>query len=89
MRTQRGGGRAIDFGMFGSPWTGMAAMILVQASTDLEALGDQDKIIDKGIVVKRDELLKFFRSKWAWHLATSCGLEPEELQERGVLTWAG
>lgn len=89
MRARRGAGRSIDLGLFDSPWTGMAAMILVQASTDLEALGDRDTMIAQGAVVSRADLLNFFQSKWAWHLATSCGLEPEELQERGVLTWEG
>ena len=88
MRSKKVGG-AIDYSIFGNPWTGLAAMILVQASNDLTALGNADSIVIGGETVTRGKLMKFFRSKWAWHLATSCGLEPKELKERGVLTWAG
>ena len=64
-------------------------MILVQASNDLTALGEADSRILQWELVTRIELSSFFRSKWAWHLATCCGLEPTELAKRGVLTWAG
>lgn len=70
-----------------NPWTGLAAMILVQAATDYQALGDQEFIIRNWERISRIDLEKFFRSKWAWHLANCCGLSPEEMQKRGVLTW--
>ena len=88
MRSKKVGG-AIDYGLFGNPWTGLAAMILVQASNDLLALGDMEYSTFHDEMVTKTELEKFFRSKWAWHLATSCGLDPLELSKRGVLTWAG
>ena len=83
------GAPAIDLGAFKNPWTGLAAMILVQAANDLDALGDLDSRIMQWELVTRVELTKFFRSKWAWHLATSCGLAEEEIRKRGVLKWQG
>ena len=88
MRYKKGLETQVDFFEFKNPWTGLAAMILVQAAADLEALGNCDSIYRAGNIITRKELDKFFRSRWAWHLATSCGLDEHELAERGVLTWA-
>ena len=79
--------KSIDYNVFSSPWTGLAAMILIQASTDLAACGGRWAIRRDGDVIKKGEIVRFMRSRWAWYLATACGLEDAEIRRRGVLTW--
>ena len=76
-----------DVLQWSNPWTGLATMILIQAITDYQVLGNQDYVIKAQDKITRSELERFFSSKWAWHLANCCGLSPEEMQKRGVLTW--
>ena len=88
MRKKRGQNQTIDLAEFDNPYTALATMILIQAKVDCELLGDRENKIIDGEVVSKIGLIRFFRSRWAWHLATSCGLEPKEIKERGILTWA-
>lgn len=89
MRRKRGQDQKIDLADFDNPYTALATMILIQAKVDYELLGDRENKIMDGEPVSKYGIIKFFRSRWAWHLATSCGLEPKEIRERGILLWQG
>ena len=77
----------VDGLQWSNPWTGLAAMILVQAAADYQALGGEEYVIHRWERIDKKDLDAFFSSKWAWHLANCCGLSPEEMRKRGVLTW--
>ena len=64
-----------NYAAFSDPYAGLATMILVQAESDRIALGEREQLRSSGVVVSREEITAFFRSKWAAMLAAGAGLE--------------
>ena len=64
-----------NYAAFSNPYTGLATMILLQAESDRIALGEREHLRSNGVVVSKEEVTAFFRSKWAAMLAAGAGLE--------------
>lgn len=70
----------IEYSQFKTPYTGIATMVLAQAISDLKYLGDDEHGIYNGTVVAKEEVLRFFNSKWAEFLAVSAGMDQTEFE---------
>jgi hypothetical protein len=77
-------GIPINYEDFSEPHSGLAAMILVQAVSDLGALGVRETMRRDGDFICKGEILAFLRSSWALELARLCGLETRKLQVGGA-----
>ena len=69
-----------DYSGAASPWSCLATMILVQAAQDYKFLEDNNVLRMGGDVVKKVEVVHFFRSRWARLLAESVGLDESQLE---------
>ena len=54
-----------EYSSFSNCWTGLAAMILLQAVRDLENMRGADNRVIYGNLVTRWEIVNFLRSPWA------------------------
>lgn len=64
----------IDYKAFSDPYTGLAAMVLVQAAADLLILDGKDEKRIGGDIVRKRDVLTFLQSPWAQFLSESCGV---------------
>lgn len=68
-----------EYSSFSNCWTGLAAMILLQAIRDLENLGCTESKAFYGKVVTRWEIVNFLRSPWAEFLGEYVGISRKEI----------
>ncbi len=78
MRSKPMLGQAIDYRDFENPYTGLAAMIFVQAANDLLFLRGKDYRIQDGIKISQSEIRRFFSSEWASFMAESLKLDTRD-----------
>lgn len=65
---------------FSSGWTGLAAMILLQAVNDLERLNGRDSMMAEGwSQIRRWEIINFLRGPWGLFPAGSLNITREEV----------
>lgn len=69
-----------DYRSFANPYTALAAMIFMQADTDLKALGGEETQYKAGAILDKWEIINFLRSPWAEILAAGIGVEIGELR---------
>ena len=74
---------AADYRNFDNCWSGLAAMILIQAAVDLNTLRGRDRAKLGGYIIYKYELLNFFRSDWAAALS-----EAMKLDRRSIVRYA-
>jgi len=67
-----------DYRGFEDPYSGLAAMIIVQAETDLQLLGSADVAYFDGVKVSKMDIQRFFRSGWGFFLASGVGISEDE-----------
>lgn len=79
MRAKRILDNAIDYNAFSDPYTGLAAMIFVQAAADISVLGGNDRVYKNGTMISKWELVNFLRSEWAKELARLVNLDIRDL----------
>lgn len=65
----------IDYKDFRTWYTGLATMMIVQAVSDLDALGDEEIIYRDGSALRRSEVLKFLNSRWVEFIKTTLGAD--------------
>lgn len=70
-----------DYNTFKDPYTGLAAMVFVQADSDLTALDGKSRAYVGREMLDKWEIINFLRSPWAALLATGIGLDVIELNE--------
>lgn len=70
-----------DYRSFDDPMRGLAAMVLVQAINDLQMLDGHESINDHGMVVKKWEVVNFFRSSWGCFLAEELGVDSRDMNK--------
>ena len=80
MRAKRISDRAIDHGEFSDPYTGIAAMIFIQAVSDMDFLHGEDSTYRDSSLITKWEILNFLRSDWASFLANSLGLDVKMIE---------
>ena len=71
----------IEYSMFGNPYTGLAAMILITARNDLELLSNDEITRKDGVQISKTEIKNFLGSRWAEFLASCIGIDGIEWQE--------
>lgn len=78
-----------EYSSFSNGWTGLAAMILLQAIRDLDNLGEAEYRVFSGKRVSKWEIVTFLRSPWAEFLGDYVGITRVEinhyLRKAGVL----
>lgn len=65
----------IDYKNFQNWYTGLATMMIVQAVSDLDALGDREIIYRDGSALRRSEVLHFLNSRWVEFITTTLGAD--------------
>ena len=71
--------KTIDYGEFKNPYTGLGAMIFLQADYDLHKLGGKEFRVFSWGVMSKAEIMQFLDSDWAKTLAAEIGLEQVDL----------
>lgn len=79
MRAKRILENAIDYDKFDDPYTGLAAMVFVQAAADIDSLRGRDAMYRDTLMVTRTEIVKFLRSDWADFLADAINLDRRDV----------
>lgn len=79
MRAKRILNDGIDYNKFDDPYTGIAAMVFVQAAADLDSLKGRDAMYRDALMVTRTEIVKFLRSEWADFLADAVNLDKRDV----------
>lgn len=69
-----------DYRSFENPYKALAAMIFVQADSDLKALDGDEMQYKAGTFLDKWEIINFLRSPWAEMLAAGIGVETVELR---------
>lgn len=65
----------IEYSDFSDPYTGLVAMIFVQAASDLTFLRKRESCYKDGCQIRKMEIVSFFRSEWADYLADAVHLD--------------
>ena len=65
----------IEYSMFGNPYTGLAAMILITARNDYNLLGDKEVARKDNVCISKTEIRNFLKSRWAELLASCIGVD--------------
>ncbi len=65
----------IDYADFDDTYTGIVAMIFVQAAADLAFLRRRESCYKDGCQIRKLEIINFFRSEWADYLADAVHLD--------------
>lgn len=68
-----------DYANFETPYTGIATMVFVQAVSDLSYLNGREWVRKDGTIIRKWEIINFFRSKWCAVLASALGVDGEAL----------
>lgn len=69
-----------DYAQFDNPYTGLVAMIFLQAQTDLCYLNGEETLYQNGNFLNKWEIINFLRSDWGWFLANSVGVEAKDYE---------
>ncbi len=84
MRARRSVKTGIDFKEFTDPYSGIAAMVFVQAVSDLDMLKGKESAFKDSIVISRNEISNFFWSDWAEVLADALNIDIRTVRAFGV-----
>lgn len=79
-RRKRAIDSAIDYKAFSNPYSGLAAMIFLQADWDLKMLNGEETKHSGGCLLDKWEIINFLRSPWAAVLAGGVGLDLSDLR---------
>lgn len=81
MKNREGLLAGLDYAEFSDPYTGLATMIFVQADWDLRRLGGHDACLVNNEQIRKGDIIRFLRSRWAAILADGLGLEKKDLAD--------
>lgn len=86
MRRKDSISNGIDYSDFDNPYTGIAAMVFVQAVNDYEAAKEKGYFRREGTCIYASEIEAFLQSDWADYLAGEMKLDSRDVRaypERG------
>ena len=84
MRARRNIKTGIDFNEFSDPYSGIAAMVFVQAVSDLHYLNGRESAFEDAVVISKNEISSFFHSDWAEVLADALNIDIRTVRAFGV-----
>lgn len=79
MRAKRIFDEGIDYEKFDNPYTGLAAMVIIQAADDLSKLKGRESMYVDTLIVSQNEIKRFFCSRWAAILADAVNLDRRDM----------